>query len=59
MMTKDGTRRRTLGGVFFELARWYTSSPVRYLVMNRKGKPLAPKAEGETANPSNATAASS
>jgi hypothetical protein len=58
MMTKDGARRRTLGGVFFELARWRTSPPVRYLVMNRKGKPPAPKA-AEGAMSEDAAAAAS
>jgi hypothetical protein len=41
LMTKDGTRRRTLGGVFFELAKPRLSPAVRFLVINRKGKPLA------------------
>jgi len=39
LMTKDGTRRRTLGGVLFELSKPSMSAPVRYLVITRKGKP--------------------
>ena len=41
IMTKDGRRRRTLGGVYFDLAKPRMSAPVRYLVVTRKGKPLA------------------
>jgi hypothetical protein len=38
IMTTDGTRRRTKGGVFFYLARYRMSSEVRKIVYNRKGK---------------------
>ncbi len=39
MMTKDGSRRRSLGGVFFALATARMSPAVRFLIVNRKGKP--------------------
>lgn len=38
LMTSDGAHRRTLGGVFFYLARYRMSPPVRRIVYNRKGK---------------------
>jgi hypothetical protein len=38
LMTSDGSHRRTRGGVFFYLARYRMSSPVRRIVYNRKGK---------------------
>jgi hypothetical protein len=38
LMTTDGTRRRTKGGVFFYLARYRMSPAVRRIVYNRKGK---------------------
>ncbi len=48
LMTKDGARRRTLGGVLFELSKPAMSVPVRYLVITRKGKPpVAQSAEAE------------
>lgn len=38
IMTSDGSRRRTKGGVFFYLARHRVSPPVRRIIYNRKGK---------------------
>ena len=38
MMTADGTRRRTKGGVFFLLARHRLSPQVRHLVFGHHGK---------------------
>lgn len=38
LMTADGTRRRSMGGVFFYLARYRMSPELRKLVYNRKGK---------------------
>jgi hypothetical protein len=38
LMTSDGSHRRTKGGVFFYLARYRMSPPVRRIVYNRKGK---------------------
>jgi RNA recognition motif-containing protein len=38
IMTSDGTRRRSKGGVFFYLARYRMSPDVRKIVFNRKGK---------------------
>ncbi|MCD4685139.1 MAG: hypothetical protein K8S97_04295 [Anaerolineae bacterium] len=38
LMTADGTRRRSTGGVFFYLARYRMSPDLRKLVYNRKGK---------------------
>jgi len=38
LMTTDGAHRRTKGGVFFYLARYRMSAPVRRIVYNRKGK---------------------
>ncbi|HVO71422.1 MAG TPA: hypothetical protein VMT24_15335, partial [Aggregatilineaceae bacterium] len=38
LMTSDGSHRRTRGGVFYYLARYRMSPPVRRIVYNRKGK---------------------
>lgn len=38
LMTSDGERRRTKGGVFFYLARYRMSPEVRRVIFNRKGK---------------------
>lgn len=38
LMTADGAHRRTKGGIFFYLARYRMSGPVRRIVYNRKGK---------------------
>lgn len=38
LLTSDGERRRTKGGVFFYLARYRMSPAVRRVVFNRKGK---------------------
>ena len=38
LMTTDGARRRTRGGVFFYLARYRMSPALRKLIYNRKGK---------------------
>lgn len=38
LMTSDGERRRTTGGVFFYLARYRMSPTVRRVIFNRKGK---------------------
>lgn len=38
LMTKDGSRRRSLGGVFFELAAARMSPAARESVVKRKGK---------------------
>lgn len=38
IMTSDGTRRRTKGGVFFYLCRYRMSPAIRRIVYNRKGK---------------------
>ena len=38
VLTSDGSRRRTKGGVFFYLARYRMSPAVRKIVYNRKGK---------------------
>jgi hypothetical protein len=38
LMTSDGSHRRTKGGVFFYIARYRMSPPVRRIVYNRKGK---------------------
>lgn len=38
ILTSDGERRRTIGGVFFYLARHRMSHPLRRIVYNRKGK---------------------
>lgn len=43
LMTNDGQRRRSKGGVFFYMARPRVSSPIRHLVFTRKGKLPAPK----------------
>ncbi|MBN1286214.1 MAG: hypothetical protein JXB47_12520 [Anaerolineae bacterium] len=45
LMTSDGSRRRSKGGVFFYLARGRMSPEVRQIVYNRKGK--LPKPEDE------------
>lgn len=38
LMTRKGDRRRTLGGVFFYLARFRMSRAMRMVVYNRKGR---------------------
>lgn len=38
LLTTDGERRRTKGGVFFYLARYRMSPDVRRVIFNRKGK---------------------
>lgn len=38
LMTADGTRRRTKGGIFFYLARFRMSLETRRIIFNRKGK---------------------
>lgn len=38
LLTATGDKRRTLGGVFFYLARFRMSRPVRRIVYTRKGK---------------------
>ena len=38
LMTSDGSRRRSKGGVFFYLARYRIAPELRRLVYNRKGK---------------------
>ncbi|MBN1563418.1 MAG: hypothetical protein JXA10_06250 [Anaerolineae bacterium] len=38
LMTSDGERRRSKGGVFFYLARYRISPDVRRVIFNRKGK---------------------
>lgn len=48
LMTSDGSRRRTKGGVFFYIARPRMSPEVRRIVYNRKGK--LPKPEEEQAS---------
>jgi RNA recognition motif-containing protein len=55
MMTNDGTRKRTKGGVFFYLARPRVSPPVRQIVFVRKGK--FPAAQPQEQPPSDAEAA--
>jgi PHAX RNA-binding domain-containing protein len=40
MLTNDGTRRRTTGGVFFQLVREQTTRYERYLLFPRGGHPL-------------------
>jgi hypothetical protein len=46
IITSDGSRKRTLGGIFFYLARFRMSPAVRRIVYTRKGK--FPKPEDET-----------
>lgn len=41
MMTADGARRRSVGGVFFQLATGRMAPPVWQIVISRKGKPRA------------------
>jgi len=45
LMTLDGKRRRSKGGVFFYLAHNRVSAPVRHIVFTRKGRFLAVEAE--------------
>lgn len=47
LMTSDGGKRRTKGGVFFFLARYRMSRNARYIVYNRKGKLPAPTEQAE------------
>lgn len=44
LMTSDGKKRRSKGGVFFYLARYRMSRNARYIVYNRKGKMPPPGA---------------
>jgi RNA recognition motif-containing protein len=57
LMTNDGARRRTKGGVFFYLARPRVANPVRYIVFTRKGK-LPKPVEEVTAENTDAAATS-
>lgn len=62
IMTSDGERRRTKGGVFFYLARFRMPQELRAVVYNRKGKLPDPNAQDETqdqaqANSQNGTGA--
>jgi RNA recognition motif-containing protein len=41
LMTLDGKRRRSKGGVFFYLAHNRVSAPVRHIIFTRKGRFLA------------------
>ncbi len=43
--TSDGKRKRTLGGVFFYLARYRMAQPAYKIVFNRKGKMPLPAEE--------------
>ena len=57
MTVREPIQRRTKGGVFFYLARYRMSPPIRYIVYNRKGKyPLAQEdqADSETTLAENA-----
>jgi RNA recognition motif-containing protein len=49
IMTSDSSQRRTLGGVFFYLARYRMSDAVRRIIYNRKGK--LPPPENESGSP--------
>jgi hypothetical protein len=55
LMTSDGAKRRTKGGVFFYLARYRMSRNARYIVYNRKGK-LPPVTANDDAAPDEAAA---
>lgn len=44
LMTLDGKRRRSKGGVFFFLAHNRVSAPVRHIIFTRKGRFLAEEA---------------
>lgn len=46
LLTGDGKKRRSKGGVFFYLARYRMSQHARYIVYNRKGKLPPPDAPG-------------
>lgn len=45
IMTSDKSQRRSLGGVFFYLARYRMSDAVRKIIYNRKGKIPQPEEE--------------
>ncbi len=45
LMTLDGKRRRSKGGVFFFLAHNRVSAPVRHIIFTRKGRFLAAEAQ--------------
>ena len=47
IMTGDGTRPRTKGGVFFYLARYRMAAPIRHLIYTRHGKLPKPKEDQE------------
>lgn len=48
MLTLDGSRKRTVGGTFFQLMRVHTAPEVRRIVWNRKGKPPVAAVEETT-----------
>ncbi len=49
IMTSDGKRRRSKGGVFFYLARYRIAQSIRGIVYNRKGRLPEPEAADEAA----------
>jgi hypothetical protein len=58
LMTSDGTRRRTLGGVFFYLARFRMAPALRSIVYNRKGRlPNPQPVDAETSETTETTPA--
>lgn len=47
LVRQDNKEQRTLGGVFFYIARPRVSEPVHRMIYHRKGKPYAEVGEGE------------
>jgi len=45
MMRQDGENKRSLGGIFFYIARPRVSEPVHRMIYHRKGKPYAEQPE--------------